>query len=74
MLYKQTKILFANLLLLGCLEYSFGNPLTRGELETMIKAGEDITEADVSEITDMSGLFYQDIFSWNIRHFTDRNN
>jgi surface protein len=46
--------------------------LTRAELDALIAEGADITNADVSEITDFSRLFYnmpdfnQDISGWNV--------
>jgi surface protein len=47
------------------------------ELQDLIKAGEDVTELDVSSITDMNGLFFcntsfnQDISNWDVSNVTD---
>lgn len=51
-------------------------PLTRDELETMIYAGEDISNANVSQITDMSNLFNgvglnYDISKWDVSNVTN---
>lgn len=64
-------------LFLGCeLFEDKPRPVTIEKLRRMIENGEDVTSADVSEITDMSGLFSynesfnQDISSWNV-HILD---
>lgn len=47
-------------------------PLSKSELTTMISNGDDVTEADTSQITDMSDLFMgittfnQDISGWTV--------
>lgn len=50
-------------------------PITRAELVTMIKAGEDVTEVNTSEITDFSELFYLDelvgdVTGWDVSSAT----
>ncbi|MGD1830257.1 MAG: BspA family leucine-rich repeat surface protein [Spirochaetaceae bacterium] len=60
-------------LLAGCKK----KPITREELNKKIERGEDVTEVNVSEITDMSGLFEnntefnQDISGWDVSHVTN---
>ncbi len=50
---------------------------SREKLERMIDGQEDVTKADTSEITDMSGLFYnnttfnQDISDWDVSKVTN---
>ena len=52
-------------------------PITRSALETMIRNGDDVTQVNTSEITDMNALFQdnstfnQDISSWNVGNVTD---
>ena len=53
------------------------NPITRQELIRMIKADEDVTKVNTSEITDMSSLFKgktrfnQDISAWDVSNVTN---
>ncbi len=58
---------------------STNEPITRVELETMIKNGEDVTKVNTSKITNMSKLFYknstfnQDISAWDTSNVTNMN-
>ncbi len=51
-------------------------PLTREQLEAMIENGDDVTNVNTSQITDMSGLFAfnvdfnQDISNWDVSNVT----
>ncbi len=53
--------------------------VTKDQLIQMIQNGEDVTQVDVSGITDMSNLFYaadnfnQDISGWDVSNVTDMN-
>ena len=56
-----------------------GEQVTRQELIEMIKNGEDYSQVDVSEITDMSELFFGkevlfDITSWDVSNVTSMRN
>ena len=56
---------------------STNKPVTRLQLDKMIKNGEDVTNINTSEITDMSELFYeyeyfnQDISNWDVSNVTN---
>ncbi len=51
--------------------------ITRTELIQMVNNGEDVTNVDISDITDMNQIFYraedfnQDISSWDVSHVTN---
>ncbi|MCK5831107.1 MAG: DUF285 domain-containing protein [Methylococcales bacterium] len=52
-------------------------PITREQLITMIRSGEDVTQVNTSQITDMSSLvegevgFNQNISNWNVSNVTN---
>ena len=56
------------------------NKITKQKLREMILRREDVTNIDVSHITDMSGLFMgtiafnQDISNWDVSNVTDMSN